>query len=532
MFDYIIAGGGSAGCVLANRLTSNTTLRVCLIEAGPPDYNPLIQLPTGTFVIFPSQILNWNYWTIPQENCGQRTMYCPRGRTLGGSSSINAMCYLRGHPNDYDEWAKLGNAGWSYADVLPYFKKMENFEGDSVNAFHGKNGPMNVDGQRYIHPLAKVFVTAGQQAGYSMNADFNGSVQDGVGYYHVAQKNGKRCSNAAAYLQTAKKRNNLTVITRAQVVKILFKGKRAIGVRYLQNRRYIEVFAKKEVILAAGAIGSPHLLLLSGVGPEEDLKKHEIPLIHHLPGVGKNLQDHLDIHITCLDKTHQAISLRPLSIFRIIAHLFRYIAGVTSLLGSNIVQAGGFIKTDHNQVQPDLQWHFLPLFFTDHGKKWKLLFKYYGFTLLTCQLKPSSCGEIILKNADPLVAPLINPNYLAEADDLKCLINGLRKAREVLAQPAFSPYKLLEVEPGDTIQTDEQIAEYIRRRAETIYHPVGTCKMGNDDMAVVDSQLRVRGLECLRVVDASIMPKIVSGNTNAPTTMIAEKAADLILSDQ
>ncbi len=529
VYDFIIVGGGSAGCVLAHRLSENGKWQVCLIEAGPRDTNPFIRMPIGIIFVLRSRLLNWKFLTIPQPNCAHRKLFWPRGRTLGGSSSINAMCYSRGNPNDYDQWAQLGNEAWSYRDVLPYFLKLENFEPGTNAAYHHQGGPLNVTEHRYINPLVSVFVEAGKQAGYSVIDDFTAENQHGVGYFHVTQKNGQRCSNAHAYLRSAERRNNLTVITHAHVTKILFDGKRATGVRYYQHGRYVDVFARKEVILAAGSVGSPQLLLLSGVGPRAEIDKHAIQLIHDLPGVGENLQDHLDIHITYLEKTHHAISFHPRWWLRGVADGCKYLFGHKGEFTSNIAQGCGFIKTDASLSTPNLQWHFLPAVETRHAQDLRAVFRYYGYTLKTCLLHPKSRGRITLQSADPIAAPLIHPNYLADEQDLNRLVIGFKKARDLLAQPAFAPHRLKEYEPGDKVQTDEEIKAYIRAQAETIYHPVGTCKMGNDAMAVVDAQLRVHGLQSLRIVDASIMPVIVSGNTNAPTTMIAEKGADMIL---
>ena len=426
MYDFIIIGGGSAGCVLAHRLTANNNFEVCLIEAGSRDTNPLIHIPGGLFAILPSQILNWNFWTIPQKNCDNRIMYCPRGRTLGGSSSINAMCYVRGNATDYNHWAEMGNSGWGYSDVLPYFKKLENFCG-SANEYHGTDGPLHVSESSHINPLTKVFLKAGIEAGYSLNKDFNGKNQEGIGYFHVAQTEGKRCSNATAYLRIAEKRKNLTIITNAHATRILFKDKRAIGVRYIQKGKTFDIFVKKEILLTSGAIGSPHLLLLSGVGPARQLAKQQIDLVHDLSGVGKNLQDHLDIHITCLEKTRLAISLHPFSWFYLLKNLFHYFFKKQGEFTSNFVTAGGFIKSNPTLSTPDLQWHFLPIYFTYHGQKLLPAMKHYAYTLLTCYLHPKSRGEITLKDANPFTPPDINPNYLAEKEDLTALIQGFKK---------------------------------------------------------------------------------------------------------
>jgi len=531
MFDYIIVGGGSAGCVLANRLSENGKWKVCLLEAGPPDTNPFIRVPIGLIVVLRSKILNWKFWTVPQQYCANRRMFWPRGRTLGGSSSINAMCYIRGNPEDYDQWEQLGNPGWSYREVLPYFKKLENFE-PGASAYHSVGGPLNVAHQRCVNPLVTAFVDAGKQAGYQVINDFNGEKQDGVGIFHVTQKDGQRCSNARAYLHAVMNRKNLTVMSNAHVSKILFAGKRAIGVRYDQKGSSVEISVSKEVILSAGTIASPQILLLSGIGPAAELNKHGIQQVHNLPGVGENLQDHLDIHITCLEKTRLAISLHPAWLWRGVVNLFRYIFKHDGEFTSNAAEGGGFIKTTDNQNKPDLQWHFLPAVETYHAQDLRMMFKHYGYTLKTCILHPFSRGRITLKNTDPRQPPLIDPNYLSDNRDMETLVTGFKKAREVLAQPAFATHRLKEFEPGAEIQTDEQIRAYVRTHAETIYHPVGTCRMGVDALAVVDPQLKVHGLTGLRVVDASIMPTIISGNTNAPVTMIAEKAADMILGEQ
>ena len=534
-YDYIIVGGGSAGCVLANRLSASGKWQVLLLEAGPRDSNPFIHMPAGIIPIVRSKVLNWMFLTTPQKECGGRAMMWPRGRTLGGSSSINAMVYIRGHAWDYDHWASLGNDGWSYKDVLPYFKKGENFEAidrqPGARDYHGSGGPLNVAKARHMNPLMDAFVEAAQQAGYHRTADFNGAQQEGVGYYDVMQKDGQRCSNAKGFLTPALGRPNLKVITDAHAAKVLFEGKRAVGVRYLRGGKTVEAKASHEVILSAGAIGSPQLLLLSGVGPSAQLKQHGIDPVHELPGVGENLQDHLDIHVTWEDKARKAVSLHPLSLWRSLKALFQYIFGRQGELTSNFAQAGGFIKSDPSQAIPDLQWHLVPFIYTDHGQNLTPVFKHYAFTLMTCFLRPESRGSVRLASADPLQAPLIDANYLATPRDMEALVSGFRQARKVLQQAAFTPYRKRELEPGAEVQSDEQIRDYIRRRGETVYHPVGTCKMGRDAMAVVDTRLRVQGLEGLRGVDASIMPTLNGGNTNAPTTMIAEKAADLILQD-
>ncbi|WP_293374626.1 choline dehydrogenase [Nevskia sp.] len=534
-FDFVIAGGGSAGCVLANRLSTSGKWQVCLVEAGPADRSPFIHMPAGLIPVVRSKVLNWQFWTAPEPNCGNRPMFWPRGRTLGGSSSINAMCYIRGHAWDYDHWASLGNDGWSYKDVLPYFRRMEHFEAidkvDDGRSFHGVDGPLNVAEPRYVNPLMHAFLAAGQQAGHALTDDFNGAQQEGVGLYHTMQKDGQRCSNARAYLTAAKGRDNLTIITDAHAARVLFEGKRAVGLRYVKGGRIHDIKARSEVILSAGAIGSPQLLLLSGVGPKAELARHAIPQVQELPGVGENLQDHLDIHITMREKTRHSISLRPLGLLKSAINLLRYLIGRRGELTSNFAQAGGFIKSDDTQTIPDLQWHLVPFVYAHHGQKLAPLFKHYAYTLMTCFLRPESRGRIRLRDADPKTPPLIEANYLATERDMDALVAGFRKAREVLNQPAMAKHAVDELEPGIKVQSDDEIRAYIRAKAETVYHPVGSCKMGRDAQAVVDHRLRVHGVERLRVVDASIMPTLIGGNTNAPTTMIAERAADLILQD-
>lgn len=528
-FDYIIVGAGSAGCVLANRLTNDPTHEVCLLESGPPDTHPTIHVPMGILFALRSKTLNWWYRTVPQKNCAGRAMLWPRGRTLGGSSAINAMCYTRGQPQDYDRWASLGCAGWSYKEIFPYFKKMENFE-PGENNYHGVGGPLNIASYTYLNPLMTAFVKAGQQAGYPLVNDYNAASQEGVGYFYVTQKNGHRFTNADGYLHPVMHRKNLTVLTNAHVSKVLFEGKRAVGVRYLKGNKSFDLFAQKEVILAAGAIGTPQLLMLSGVGPKAEIEKHGISLVHELPGVGENLQDHLDIHITCLDKTRTSLSFRLSYLWRFLVSVYEYIFHHRGELTSNYTQATGFTKSNPDLQTPDLQWHFAASMYTNSATELKPVFKYYGYTLMVCYLHPKSRGRITLCDANPLSKPLIDANYLDVESDLDALVIGFKKSREILSQAAFSSYCLSEYEPGKTIQSEDAIKAYIRRRAETIYHPIGTCKMGNDEYSVVDPEtLKIYGLHNIRIIDASIMPALVSGNTNAVVTMIAEKGADMIL---
>ncbi len=529
-YDYVIVGAGSAGCVLANRLSADGRHSVCLLEAGPPDSSPFIRIPGGILQAIRSKQLNWHFWTEPQPHLDNRPRYWPRGRTLGGSSSINAMCYIRGHAWDYDEWARLGNRGWSYRELLPYFRKAENYE-RGPNDFHGGGGPLNVAELRDPNPLSQVFLEAAAQAGHPRTADFNGAQQEGAGLYNVMQKDGERCSNARAYLREAEQRKNLTVMTGVHATRILLDGKRAVGVRLFAAGRYLDVLARREVILTAGAIGSPQLLLLSGIGPKDEIARHGIAQAVELPGVGRNLQDHLDVIIMVKNTSRRSISFHPLSLLRGLRELLRFLFFRRGELTSNSAEGGLFSKSSPAEPIPDLQFHFVIAPNTHHAQDLGVLFRGYAYSLHGCVLRPKSRGTITLRSGDALAPPVIQPNYCSDPGDFDKLVAAFKQARAILAQAAFEPHRGPELDPGEAIQSDADIRAWIRANAETIYHPVGTCKMGVDDMAVVDPQLRVRGVNGLRVADASIMPTLIGGNTNAPTTMIAERAASMVLEE-
>ena len=530
MYDFIIVGAGSAGCVLANRLSSKSGAKVLIIEAGPEDKSQLIHVPIGLAAMSRSKILNWRYESEGQSELNDRKLFWPRGRAHGGSSSINAMVYIRGHKDDYNQWQELGNKNWGFSKILPYFKKSERNQTITNDKLHGNGGPLFVDNLRTVNPLSHVFVKASLESGYKENVDFNGKKQEGVGLYQVTQKNGERCSSAKAYLTPVLGRDNLSVISEANVAKVLFEGERAVGVEYIKagNTHSVRLAENGEVLLCGGAINSPQLLMLSGVGPKSELSRHKIPEIFALEGVGENLQDHLDITILHEGDTMDSISVTPLGMAKGAIATVDYIKNRKGFLTSNVAESGGFVKSDKGQKRPNIQFHFLPTLLKDHGRQ---LMYGYGFTLHICDLQPKSRGFIKLKSSDPLEAPLIQPNYLTVEEDWINLVNGYKIGREILRSKAFSPYSKREMMPGNSIETDAQIREDIRKRAESIYHPVGTCKMGCDDMAVVDDQLKVYGVNGLRVVDASVMPTLVAGNTNAPTMMIAEKAAEMILKE-
>lgn len=526
VFDYVVVGGGSAGCVLANRLSEDRGVTVCLLEAGPPDRHPLIHMPMGIIWMMRSRVLNWNFATQAEPAMGGRRMFWPRGRTLGGSSSSNAMCYLRGHPADYDHWAELGNPGWSYADVLPYFRRAQNQE-RGASAFHGSGGPLNVADLRSPSPLTAVFVDAGVETGLARNDDFNGDRPEGVGPFQVTQINGRRCSTARGYLKPVRERANLTVITGAQATRILFEKQRAVGVEYRHQGRRQEVGARCEVCLCAGAIASPQLLMLSGIGEPRQLAEAGVQAWHPLPGVGQNLQDHLDVILVqaCTQPVSYGITWR--NVLRGGADLFSYLAAGRGMFTTNGAEGCAVTRSSADEELPDLQFHFSPGKLRDHARNLRFLCG-DGYSLHVCNLRPKSRGEIRLASADPLAPPLIHANYLTHPDDLEHLLRGFKLARRLLAAHAFDPYRGDEIVPGSGVQSDDEIRQFIRQCAETIYHPIGTCKMGDDARSVVDARLLVHGVAGLRVVDASIMPTLVGGNTNAPTVMIAEKAADFI----
>ncbi|HEX7888016.1 MAG TPA: choline dehydrogenase [Ramlibacter sp.] len=523
--DYLVVGGGSAGCVLAARLSEDPSVQVALLEAGPPDTSVLIHCPAGLALLARNGQANWGFQTVPQAGLNGRRGYQPRGKVLGGSSSVNAMIYARGHRADYDAWAAAGNTGWSWDEVLPYFKRAEHNE-RGADAFHGTGGPLNVMDLRSPHRFGPVFVDAAKEAGFRENRDFNGAEQEGVGLYQVTHRNGERFSAAKAYLAPNRHRANLHVLTGAHATRVLFEGRRATGVAFLQDGVERQVRARREVLLSAGALLSPQLLMLSGVGPAEELRRQGIPLVHDLPGVGRNLHDHVDV-VQVVDAPHltDLFGLSFPGILNTLKGILEWRRQRSGMLTTNFAEAGGFIRSSPQEALPDLQLHFVIGKLVDHGRK--TVFG-HGYSCHVCLLRPKSRGTLTLASADPLAAPRIDPNFLADDDDTRRLVKGFRLMREILAQPALADHRGRELATSAAACSDEQIEAFVRSHADTIYHPVGTCRMGSDALAVVDPQLRVHGLEGLRVVDASIMPSIVGGNTNAPVIMIGEKAAEMI----
>ncbi len=525
MFDYIIIGGGSAGCVLAARLSENPDINVALLESGPADSSVLIHCPAGLAVLAKTGQLNWQFDTVAQAGLNGRQGYQPRGKVLGGSSSINAMIYTRGHRADYDHWAAEGNPGWSYDEVLPYFKRAEHNE-RGADAFHGSAGPLNVMDLRSPNRYSPVLVQAGQQAGYAPNPDFNGAQQEGVGLYQVTHQNGERYSAAKAYLTPNLGRANLRVFTGAHTTRILLERKRAVGVEFYHEGALKQLKAAREVLLCAGALQSPQILMLSGIGPHAHLLENGIATLHDLPGVGQNLQDHPDV-VLVVDAP-QAKDLFGLSLSGLVSGIkgvLEWRKHRSGMLTTNFAEAGGFIKSQPTEPIPDLQLHFVVGKLVNHGRTTVLG---HGYSCHVCLLRPRSRGSVQLDSKDPLALPLIDPNFLGDRDDMDRLLRGFKLMRHLLSQPALAALQGKELAASASAQSDAQMERFIRDHADSIYHPVGTCRMGRGPLDVVDAQLRVRGIEGLRVVDASIMPSIVGGNTNAPVIMIAEKAADMI----
>ena len=523
VFDYVIVGAGSAGCVLAARLSEDPAVTVCLLEAGKRDSSPLIRVPLGIAALVPRRLYNWAFKTVPQPELYGRRGYQPRGKTLGGSSAINAMVYIRGHRSDYDGWAALGNTGWSYDEVLPYFRRSENNERFSDH-YHAQGGPLNVADPRSPSAFTEMWLAAGEEQGFLRNPDFNGAQQEGIGLYQLTQKNGERCSAAAAFLTPNLGRPNLSVRTRSRATRVLFDGMRAAGVEYRRGGTPHVVRARHEVVLSAGAFQSPQLLLLSGIGDAASLRGMGIAPVLHVPGVGRNLRDHIDFVIAYRSRRKDLIGFMPGDLINALRSSIRYRRERRGIFTSNIAEGGGFVKSLPGLTAPDLQLHFCIGILESHGRK---LHANRGFSSHVCALRPKSAGRVALQSADPLAAPSIDPAYYSDPDDLETMVCGFKILRGIMESPLLAPYRGKDLFTAG-VHTDAEIRDVLRRRSDTIYHPVGTCRMGVDDMAVVDPQLRVRGVTALRVVDASVMPTLIGGNTNAPTIMIGEKASDLI----
>jgi len=532
-FDYIIAGGGSAGCVLANRLSKDPNIKVLLIEAGGTTWHPLVKMPAGVLELISGEgagkFYNYSYWTEGQPHLNNRKLFFPRGKGIGGSSNINGMLYVRGHSRDYDIWRQLGNEGWSYEEVLPYFKKSENNE-NGESEFHGNSGELSVQNPIFENnPLHRCFLDAGIQAGYKYIEDINSFDNEGFGPCPQTISKGYRASTSFSFINPIKDRTNLTIITKSITKKLLFESTKCIGLEYINGKNVHKVYADREVLVCGGAINSPQILQLSGIGKGDYIKKWGLDVIADLPGVGENLQDHLDVlaHYECTQPVTEAkYTAGGLAFVRMAGILAQWL--LTKKGAGNDIGLSGvsFLKTDDTLDLPDIQMHFIGSLLKDHGKTRP---DSHAFSNHVCMLRPESRGYIALKSLDPNVQPIIQPNYFATQKDRDTLIKGVKISREIMNQPAFDEFRGKEINPGDHIQTDQEIEEFIRNHGETIYHPVGTCKMGNDEFSVVDDKLRVRGVENLRVVDASVMPTLIGGNTNAPTIMIAEKISDHIL---
>jgi choline dehydrogenase-like flavoprotein len=526
-FDYIIVGGGSAGCVLAARLSEDPNVTVALLEAGGHNDSVLNRVPTGAALhVVRRNACNWAFSTVPQAGLGGRCGYQPRGRGLGGSSALNAMIYLRGQREDYDDWAANGAAGWGWNDVLPFFLKSENNE-RGANGIHSIGGPLNVCDLRSPHPAAAMFIEAAQQAGLARNDDFAGETQQGVGWYQVTQKGGERCSAATAYLSPARQRSNLRVETAALATQIMFDGRRAVGVRFEQGRVMRELRARREVLIAAGALQSPQLLMVSGIGPASHLQQLGIQPIADLP-VGDNLHDHPDIIINRRVDNTDLLGFSLRGAFKLTRAMNRWRSERNGILASNFAEAGAFICTLPGSTRPDVQLHFVIGMVDNHNRTYHWG---HGMSCHAAVLRPASRGTVRLASSDMRTAPLIDPAFLSDPGDLETLLRGFKWMRKIFAQPAFAAYGGADRSRElyfSRVESDDEIRQAIRERCDTIYHPVGTCRMGSDERAVVDTQLRVRGVQRLRVIDASVMPTLISGNTNAPTIMIAEKAVDSI----
>ncbi|BAT60004.1 oxygen-dependent choline dehydrogenase [Variibacter gotjawalensis] len=526
-YDYIVVGAGSAGCVLAARLSEDPRNKVLLLEAGGKDRNLWIHVPLGYGKLFNNPNVNWLYNTEPEPELNNRQIIQPRGKVLGGSSSINGLLYLRGQPEDYNHWRQLGNAGWSFDDVLPYFRKAEDQQ-RGADRLHGKGGPLAVSDVSEPHPLCEAFIDASQQAGHPRNDDFNGETQEGAGYFQLTARNGRRCSTAVGYLRPARSRTNLRVEPHAQTSRILFEGRRAVGVEYIQDGVKKIARAGREVVLSAGAFGSPQILELSGVGDPDILQQHGIPIVAEMKGVGDDLQDHFQVRMAY--RCTEAITMNDVinSWTQSVVHGLRYIFQRKGMLTIGAGYAGGFFKTDRSLETPDVQAHFI-IFSSD--RTGVALHPFPGFIASICQLRPESRGTSHIKSNNPLDAPAIRPRYLSAPVDRDVTVAGLKLLRKIMAQPAMARYIAEERTPGVDKNSDAELLAYAREVGSTIFHPTSTCRMGSDTRAVVDERLRVHGFEGLRVADGSIMPTVVSGNTNAGIVMIGEKCADMMLQD-
>jgi choline dehydrogenase len=526
-FDFVIVGAGSAGCVLANRLSANSNNSVLLLEAGPRDTNLWIHVPLGYGRLFKEKTVNWMYQTEPEPELDGRRVFQPRGKVLGGSSSINGLLYVRGQHEDYDRWRQHGNQGWGYDDVLPYFKKAED-QSRGEDEFHGKGGPLPVSDLGHPDPLSAAFITAAAETGLPLNRDFNGASQEGTGFFQTTTRHGRRASAAVAYLRSASGRNNLRIETEALAQRIVFDGRRANAVEFRRAGVLKMARARKEIVVSGGAFNSPQLLQLSGVGPAELLRRLGIEVVLDAPGVGQDLQDHMQVRV--IMRCSRPITLNDIvnNPFRKVLTGLQYAAFRTGPLTIAAGTSGAFFKTNPRLSTPDIQVHFLP-FSTD--KMGERLHSFSGFTASVCQLRPESRGSLRIKSADPTAPPEIRINYLSTETDRTANVEGLKILRKILSAPALKPYVVEEVDPGPKVVSDAELLSFCRARGSTIYHPTSTCRMGNDPLAVLDQRLRVRGIEGLRIVDASVMPDLVSGNTNAVVIMIAEKASDMILQD-